>query len=242
MDPVILGGGVLAAAMVAGSGLREATPEDRAVGSASTVDGWCWPLPVWNKYQPVISDGPGQAKRDGGRRSHNGADIDYRAKNKSDLPQFKAGTFERSPGGLFFMPRGIPVLAARDGKIWTVQPSPRGLQIVIDHGKPYATYYQHLSRVFFPIGKHRGKAADGQPMLVKAGQAIGIVGNGSDPGDERASAFAHLHFEIWKDGGAESWIDPTPILVGPMGAAGPTRGARMLALGDVRIPDGTVKT
>jgi hypothetical protein len=233
---IALGGGVLIAASQAGAGLSAPVGEGnsggatapasdtRPVGSASVHEGWVWPLPRYKSgHAPDISDGPGNNKRDGGSRSHNGADIDYKRKSKSELIEvYRPGSAEGSPGGWYFCPRDTPVLAARDGFLWSCTDSDRGIQIVIDHGKPFATYYQHMSRVFMPRAK-RGE----QRIAIKAGQVIGIVGNGSPPsGRQPVNAFIHLHFEIWKDGGADRWIDPTAIL----------RAARVIAWSDVRIP------
>lgn len=210
--PIILGGGVLAAANLAGAGLEpDATGPSspagpRQVGSGSLVDGWVWPLPSWSGYKPEISDGPGNNKRDGGTRSHNGVDIDYR-RRRGALPQFRVGTREASPSGVYFCPDGVAILAAREGVLWSATESERGLQVVIDHGKPYATYYQHLRKLFVPMAK-RGD----HPIRIRAGQPIGLVGNGHKPGSQPANGFNHLHFEIWQDGGAKNWIDPTPIL------------------------------
>lgn len=236
---IVIAGGALAVA--AGATRREPTPSAPASGlglSGSELEGWAWPMPAWQGsaggkiYEPLVSDGPGANKRDvdpktGKGRSHNGADIDYK-RRIGELPEFKVGTRQASSSGLFFCPDGVPILAARDGKIWSVEPSERGLQIVLDHGKPFATYYQHMSRVFFPLGRE----ARGTP--VKAGQVIGLVGNGSasmtlgDGGkaSAREAGFSHLHFEIWKNGGSDRWVDPTPYLV----------GARVLKRGEYKIP------
>ena len=45
-----------------------------------------------------------------------------------------------------------------------------------------------------------------------AGDPIGKVGNGHNPGDAPANAYNHPHVEIWRGGGASSAIDPAPIL------------------------------
>ncbi len=230
---IVIAGGALAVAAVS---RREPTPSAPASGlgpSGSELEGWAWPMPAWQGsaggkvYEPLVSDGPGPRKRDDGKRGHNGADIDYK-RRIGELPEFKVGTRQASSSGLFFCPDGVPILAARDGKIWSVEPSERGLQIVLDHGKPFATYYQHMSRVFFPLGRE----ARGTP--VKAGQVIGLVGNGSPSmtlGDggiaaAKETGFSHLHFEIWKNGGSDRWVDPSPYLM----------GARVLKRGDYRIP------
>jgi len=224
--PILIGGGVLLAAHEAGQGLDSAvgSPEDqsRSVGIGNEHVGWVFPLPVWKGLRPEISDGPGPDKRDGGKRSHNGCDIDYRCPRLDSYPEFKKGTKYRSSGGRYICP-DVPVLAVRDGHIWSVGLSPRGLQIVIDHGRPFATYYQHMQKVFFPmLKKGAGKIA------VKAGQPIGIVGNGHSPGEAPKNGFQHLHFEVWKNGGPASWIDPSPILT--------STGIRFVELDEVRLP------
>jgi murein DD-endopeptidase MepM/ murein hydrolase activator NlpD len=134
-------------------------------------------------------------------------DLDYRAPSNDALPEFRRGTADRSTGGLFFAPPGIPVLAAADGTIWSSSISPRGAQIVISHGKPYATYYQHLAFVRMPLLR-RGAGA----IKVRAGEPIGIMGNGSEVGQAAVNGFRHLHFEVWKGGGPSMFTDPAPIL------------------------------
>lgn len=88
---------------------------------------------------------------------------------------------------------GTTVMASADGQIvaagWN---GGYGRQIVIEHGGGYQTVYAHLSQILVPLRAR-----------VKAGQAIGRVGNSG------RSTGAHLHFEV------KAWnrhIDPLDVL------------------------------
>jgi murein DD-endopeptidase MepM/ murein hydrolase activator NlpD len=98
----------------------------------------------------------------------------------------------------------VKVLAAADGTIWSSGMTPHGLHVVIDHGKPFATYYVHMSSLLVPSGIARG----GGKIKVYAGQPLGVVGASPLDGQH----LKHLHFEVWKDGGAESHTDPWPYI------------------------------
>ena len=219
--PIVIGSIVGAGLIASARDRHDADDDAEGIADAETADGpapagatstadatraWVWPLPTWRGYPAVISDGLG-SPRDGGARSHHGVDLDYRAPSKDSLPEFKRGTADRSTGGLFFAPAGVPVLAAADGVIWGVSLSSRGYQITIDHGKPWATYYQHLASVRFPDLK---RGAGG--IRVHGGEPIGIMGNGHNPGQAAPTAFRHLHFEMWKAGGPAAFVDPAPYL------------------------------
>ena len=92
-------------------------------------------------------------------------------------------------------PAGAHIVAARSGKVWSTGETARGLNVVIDHGKPWATFYQHLSRVDVVKGQ-----------VVIAGQSIGIIG--ADPTDHQH--VRHLHFAMWYEGaGDNASVDPT---------------------------------
>lgn len=211
---LILGKGALMVGGAIAWVARPPTPEAKEAGAGlegasralSMGGGWIWPLPIFNGARPTISDGPGTNKRtdlDGKIRNHNGADVDYQRANRTALTdKYRPGTHEGT--ALFYCPSGLPVVAARDGKLWSASESPRGWQVVIDHGKPWCTYYQHLTRLLVPVRKG---SAGGQP--IRQGQVIGIVG--ADP-TQGARGFNHVHFEMWQGGGAESWVDPTPFL------------------------------
>ncbi len=169
--------------------------------------GWVWPVPnLLTKdgtlYLPVISDGVGSPR---GAGIHRGVDIFYRRKTSTDRPEYKAGTSDGTP--LFFNPPLVPVLAARDGVIWSAGNTPRGWSVVIDHGKPFATYYTHLAALAVAPHARGRNALTGQPTRVKAGDVIGVMG--FDPMDARK--LRHLHFSVAHDGPPETAaVDPAP--------------------------------
>ena len=127
--------------------------------------------------------------------SHVGVDVDYRRPTSPLSDVLKSEAFnDKGTSAKWFTPQDTPVLAARAGKVWEVTPSPRGLQIVIDHGAPWLTYYQHLVSASV-------KAGD----VVKAGDRIGTMG--ADPTDPEG--LRHLHFECWyKRYGSANAVDP----------------------------------
>ncbi len=132
--------------------------------------GWVWPVPNHGGAVPVITN-PFSAPK------HYGVDIMY-----------------RSADGHPNAPEGTPILAARDGVVWSTGQTVRGRNVVLDHGKPFATFYQHLTTVFVAKGDR-----------VTAGQQIGIMG--SDPSDPEG--LRHLHFAVWyKGNGDSSSVDP----------------------------------
>ena len=140
--------------------------------------GWHWPVP----------DGatPAVISQEFRPPSHNGVDIMYRQ------------------AGRWVAPQGTRILAARDGVVWSTGKSARGLSVVLDHGPPWATFYQHLESVAVAKGDH-----------VRAGQLIGTMG--ADPTDPQG--LRHLHFETWYKGAADKAVDPSPMLAG--GQRGP---------------------
>lgn len=118
---------------------------------------------------------------------HNGVDIMF----------YRAVGDPNDPGAVhyeYYAPEGTPVLAARDGVIYQTGGGPRGYWVVIDHGKPWATFYQHLAE---PALLAKGDR-------VVAGQQIGVMG--ADPTDPQH--LRHLHFETWFQGGADAAVDP----------------------------------
>lgn len=93
---------------------------------------------------------------------------------------------------------GAPIVAARDGTVWSVGETERGHSVVLDHGPPWATFYQHLKTVAVEKGQ-----------TVKAGDVIGTMGH--DPTD--AQLITHLHFATWyKGAGNAASVDPAPML------------------------------
>ncbi len=167
--------------------------------------GWMWPVPTLRlkdgvTYSAVISDGVGSPR---GELLHRGVDIMFRRRNKGDRPEYASGTVQGTP--LFFAPQLTPIVAARDGKIWSAGKTPRGWSVVIDHGKPFATYYTHMAAL--AIAPHvSGKSiATGKPTFVRAGDVIGVMGG--DPMDPRH--LVHLHFSVAHNGPPESAaVDP----------------------------------
>lgn len=190
----------------AGAVLAAVAARPRKAGATSSPDAWIWPIPSLNDRPPVISSGWGSPRRDpdGGTHAHRGVDIMYRRASREELvDRFPPGTANGSP--LHFMPDMIPVFAARDGEVWSAKKTPRGFAVVIDHGKPWATFYQHLEHMFVaPTAKRGGRAKE----RVRAGEIIGYVGG--SPLD--STKLKHLHFEVWHGGGPEAAIDPEAMM------------------------------
>src|SRR5215216_1630524 len=177
-----------------------------------------WPLPDYvdslgRIYHPVVSSGwgsPRQDSQDETVRAHKGSDIMYKrvsTVDKSD--QWGNGTANGSKWHFipepFRLPslKRTPVMAIADAMVWSASQSARGFQIVLDHGKPFSTYYQHL--VESPIlPTSHGLGA----RMVKQGEIIGYVGGNplQRPG------LKHLHFELWKGGAGDHAIDCEPVL------------------------------
>lgn len=190
--------------LVIGAGLVLMSSGKRA--RVAWGSGWLWPVaparyPDGVLYRPVVT----QEFRPG---SHLGVDVMYRRRPLSalDRPEVPAGE-----GGtrVFFAPKGTPIVAARDAIVWSVDKSPRGWQVVLDHGKPFATYYQHLSSV--SLSAHAmGKSSAGAVTHVAAGEQIGTMGG--DPLDA-PQHLRHLHFAVWYEGnGDAASVDPTSAM------------------------------
>lgn len=160
--------------------------------------GWVFPIPILRDgRRPVISDGWGSG-RDGGARRHRGVDCMYKRKVRVSKEQARAEHGSVS----YDVPPGTPVLAARAGKVWSYGHSEYGWNVILDHGKPWATFYQHLVEVSPAVRGGRGAP-------IAAGQALGPVGYGEKPGD---GGIRHLHFAVWRGGGEEAAIDPEPMM------------------------------
>lgn len=159
---------------------------------------WVWPVPRYRSAPSIAGYDP-VASQEFHQPGHNGIDVMYRRVSKFDQPTFVAGTHDGSAA--FFAPPGVMVCAAHDGLIWSCGPHPtgRGYQIVVDHGKPFATYYLHMESVRW------GTIAQGAGGIhVQAGEALGVMGY--DPTDPEG--LRHLHFEVWYNGAGNSAIDP----------------------------------
>lgn len=171
---------------------RSLNPDGPELDAGPT--GWVWPMPVLrDRRMPVISDGWGSG-RDGNSRKHRGVDVMYKRPARVSLERAKA-----EHGSIAYeVPNGTPVLAARAGKVWSLGHSEYGHSVILDHGKPWATFYQHLQG-------HSVRKGD----LVRAGQVLGLCGHGEKPGD---GGIRHLHFAVWKGGGEEAAIDPQAMM------------------------------
>jgi murein DD-endopeptidase MepM/ murein hydrolase activator NlpD len=172
--------------------------------------GWMWPVPTLRTrdgslYEAVITDGLGSPR---GTGVHRGVDIMYRRKSKTDRPEYKSSN-GKTPGessGPFFMPNGVvPIVAARDGFIWSAGKTPRGFSVVLDHGKPFATYYTHMIALAVALHANGKNTIDGTRTPVKAGDVIGLAS--FDPMDHAKTV--HLHFSVAHNGPPESAaVDP----------------------------------
>jgi murein DD-endopeptidase MepM/ murein hydrolase activator NlpD len=155
-------------------------------------DGWHWPVPDLS----IDSNGrtfiyPATVSQEFKPATHRGLDIMYRriggGPDASLFPTGKIDSEGAKQHVRFFAPITTPILAARDGKVWSVTPMPgRGLFVVIDHGKPWATLYGHLARATVKRGD-----------VIKAGDQIGEMGFATSDGEK----LRHLHFEAWLNGG-----------------------------------------
>lgn len=138
---------------------------------------WTWPVPTQliegNLVNPLVS-------QEFHAPAHVGVDVMYRV------------------AGKWVAPEGTPILAARDGTVWSTGETARGHNVVLDHGPPWATFYQHLTEV---------AVAKGQKVV--AGQRIGTMG--ADPTDPEG--LRHLHFETWYQGDGKHAVDPGKAMI-----------------------------
>lgn len=161
--------------------------------------GWTWPIPDLMISPPrVDSVQPAAISQEfrgaGDASPHFGVDLMYRSGSGGDR-----SWLNRSP---WFAPTGTPVVAAKAGTVWSVEESPRGWMIVLDHGPPWATFYQHLEKVSPGISPG---------TRVEAGHQLGVMG--SDPTDPEH--VRHLHFAAWYHGsGDEASVDPAEAMIG----------------------------
>lgn len=144
-------------------------------GAVPWGSGWWWPVPAVRladkrELRPQVTQ---EFKAE-----HEGVDIMF-----------------RDASG-YFAPEGTPITAARAGKVWSVSKGPRGWAVVVDHGKPFATFYQHLQSVSATLKKG---------VVVGAGQRLGAMG--IDPLD--AAQVRHLHFAVLYEGKS---VDPAAVI------------------------------
>lgn len=186
-DELLIGGGILLAMLTLGR-------------SIEWGDGWVWPIPdlidrspagVDRTLVPQVPTVSQEFRGASDPRPHLGVDLMYRARG-----------WPRN----FTAPPGVPVAAARSGTLWSVSRTPRGWAVVVDHGPPWATFYQHLEAVDPAVAKGaQGVARGGPGMQLAAGQRLGVMG--SDPTD--GGHVRHLHFATWyKGAGDAASVDP----------------------------------
>lgn len=166
-------------------------------------DGWVWPVMRvrvrGRTYNPVITSGFGDYRASG---PHGGIDIVYARRDAKDLVDlFPPGT--PNGGKTWFAPPGAPIVAARAGTIWSAGQTAKGYAVVISHGAPWATFYQHMEKLAVPPHE-KGKLLGSQPgQHVNAGDLLGYMGySPEDP--ERVR---HLHFATWYEGTNDDAVD-----------------------------------
>jgi len=175
--------------------IEQATTSPSTARPAAT--GWQWPVPMWGDYSPKVSDGWGSKRHtlDGTARIHRGVDIMYPRKSLDD----QAVDFPRGTAGgskWHFMPTGIPVLAARAGRVVYAKRGPRGHAVTVKHADGWTSFYQHMTGLLVAVGD-----------TVAAGEVLGELGG--DP--TQKPALRHLHFEVRDPSGAA--IDSKPHLL-----------------------------
>jgi murein DD-endopeptidase MepM/ murein hydrolase activator NlpD len=139
--------------------------------------GWTWPLPDLATSTPLPARISQEFRGADDASPHFGVDLMY----------WRSG---------WFAPEHTPIVAAKAGTVWSVEQTERGWSVVLDHGPPWATFYQHLSAVLPGIAK-------GTPVV--AGQQLGTIG--ADPTDPEH--VRHLHFAAWYHGaGDTASVDP----------------------------------
>ncbi len=148
-------------------------------------EGWAWPVP--DLVQVDGSRFPARVSQEfrgrGATTTHYGVDLMY-----------------MGPSG-WFTPEDTPILAARAGTVWSTGHTARGWNVVIDHGPPFATFYQHIAKPPLVLAG----------MRVKAGDQLGIMG--ADPTDPQG--LRHLHFAVWFKGhGDDASVDPASVMAG----------------------------
>jgi hypothetical protein len=189
-----------------------------------------WVSSSGHVYHPVVSSPFGtprsdaedarrhQAWIDGGKkgpepalvRKHAGCDIMYARRTLADMtdrcpPNGPLGSkWHFIPEPFSTGQKKTPVFAIADAVVWNSSDSARGWNTVLDHGKPWASYYQHMvDSTLPPISGGKGG------RRVRQGDIIGYVSGNP----VQRPALKHLHFEIWKHGGSEAAIDPEPLLI-----------------------------
>jgi hypothetical protein len=199
--------------------------------------------PMIGRFSPVVSDGFRKSRAD-----HQGVDIMYKREmarsaalpgaalqwlkshdaiidwaTRYSVKTWDAKRWPKEPEGTewFFCPKTTPVKPFASGRIWNASASPRGFQVVIDHGE-FVSYYQHLSKLNVPLAQGGKLTEDstagkkGDTFMVSLSTFLGRAG--ADPTGGTKTP-VHLHFELWKyvRGAAEgqqvrAYLDPEVAL------------------------------
>jgi hypothetical protein len=202
---LVLGGGAAVASALAwrsirpapatASTMRQVAPPGRALGANIASATWIHPVPNLGDRRAVTSDGF-RAVASPTARQHLGADLMFRRRDTRDLISvYPPGSPNGSP--LFFMPNGVPALAASAGVVTFAAMTPVGNTVIVQHPNRWATYYTHLAALAVTKGQ-----------TVTAGQVLGTIG--ASP--KAPARLAHLHVELWKGGTRAGVVDPDPFL------------------------------
>lgn len=201
---------IIVLALLGGAVLMSNEREAIAWGS-----GWHFPVP------DLISNGgsrfPAIVTQEFKGPKHAGVDImlSRRADNGVIISGFDPGqraadgiTRDVTASGRAFAPKGTPILAARDGLVWSVTKTVNGIMVVLDHGKPWATFYGHLETCHLQV-----TASGKSGQRVRAGDEIGTMGAGLNRDPSRGLVdgehLRHLHFETWYKGAGNAAVDPS---------------------------------
>lgn len=159
--------------------------------------GWTFPVPQWQDY---IADRSQEYRS----TDHHGVDIMYPRRTGGPDAMYANATSNGAKN--WFMPDQITAVCPKDGYIWATGTGPTGKYCVIDCGRPIAIFMVHFGSLIVPEGISRGA----QRVQVVAGQPIGVISY--SPQD--TAMLKHLHIEVWRNGGADSHVDPWPYLSG----------------------------
>ncbi len=183
---LLFGGGVATASALAWGAAR---PPVWPSPSLETNATWIYPVPILDDRPAVISN-PFAAD------DHLGVDIMFRRRDARDLIAVYP---PRSTNGskLFFMPDGVPALAASPGIVTFAAKTPVGNTVIVQHPNGWTTHYTHLAT----LAVSKGQA-------VAASETLGTIG--ASPKDP--ARLAHLHFELWKGRTRKTATEPAPYL------------------------------
>jgi len=172
-------------------------------------DGWVFPVPDLRlEGDTAVVTYPAVASQEM-KPEHHGLDIMYPRKRDVDRDRSPPGRLDAlgaKQHAEFFAPPSTPILAAKDGIVWSVAHTPHGIAVVLDHSpEKWATFYQHLSTTSLA-----NPTSNGKPLQrVKAGDVIGTMGFSPLDGEK----LRHLHFEAWNTRtGTSEPQDPRTVL------------------------------